>query len=115
MTAAKKPPKPVDDTTDAPTPAEAADVETRGVDGPFIVPFRDYKFEVPRDIINDAHFVFSLAMPGTQATIYQALGARQAGVFLALVKPGEQWVDVSNEFMTALNAAAGWGNSSPSR
>lgn len=97
-------------------PAEAADIEANppaagDTPPPIIIQFRGQEFSVAREVTTSAQFIFSLALPGTQTTIYQALGPIQAATFIALMKPGEQWLDVSNEFMKAFNAAAGWGNS----
>lgn len=98
-----------------PTAAEAAATEAANEPAVIIVPFRGQDFRIPADILLDARFRLAIASMQDHNMVYEALGPENVPLFLNLVQRGDQWADVSNEFLGALSKAAGWGNLSASR
>lgn len=100
----------------APTPAEAAAAEATPAGPPqIVVPFRGVDFKIPADILRDARFRMAIASMQDHNIVYEALGQENVPAFLNLIQRGDEWSDVSVEFLGALSKAAGWGNSRASR
>jgi hypothetical protein len=98
-----------------PTAAEAAAAEATPERTAIIVQFRGTDFRIPADILSDARFRMAIASMQDHNIVYEALGQDNVPAFLNLIQRGDQWSDVSVEFLGALSKAAGWGNSQASR
>lgn len=98
------------------SPADAAIAEA--TDEPVKVTFRGEEFVIPRGTFESPALGLAYASGRfneiTFALVNSAGGSFATRRFLALCKPGDTMVSVAVEFLEALSAVAGWGNSSAS-
>lgn len=90
---------------------DAAIAEATGKDNVFTVEFRGQKFDIDRDVLNSARFLMALARGRDHELMFEILGDKDSGRFIALCKRGESLPPIASEFFAAINKAAGLGNS----
>jgi hypothetical protein len=89
---------------------------------PVEVTFRGETFTIPRDRLGSSRVFlrqkhmeqFGVTSDGLSAVLFEILGQRDSARFIDLCGPDDALLEVSNEFMAALNKAVNVPNSSAS-
>lgn len=95
-----------------PTPAEATEAEA--ADQPIDLTFRGQHFAIARDRLQSLHLLVAIRGGDFANVVNVAFDPVQQMQLLALVKFGEDPIEVGIEIMNAVADAAGWGNSEAS-
>lgn len=111
-TAASTPePAPVKEVDGKAAVVDAAVAEATGNKNIVVVEFRGQKFNIDRDVLGSARFLMALARGRDHELMFEILGDKDSGRFIGLCERGESLPPIASEFFTAINKAAGLGNS----
>lgn len=101
--------------TDETAPVEAIDAAAdEAATADLVIPWRGIKLSVSREVLTSARFLLALRSGQDHTILAEILGPENNDTFMATLRRGEQMPPVAAEFLGAVSAAAGWGNSEPS-
>jgi len=90
--------------------AQAAAAETLDP-VPLVFKFRERQFTVERDVLVSARFLMAIASGQDHRIMFETLDPKDVDRFMTTLQRGESLPVVAAEFLGAVSAAAGWGNS----